>query len=267
MKISIVTSVYNESNYICDAIESVLGQDYHDIEYIIVDGGSTDGTVEKIMAYKDRAIIISEPDEGLYDALNKGICKATGDYIGFVHSNDMLYDTHVISDVADHIKKTQCDIFYGDGIFVENTKKGDKVVRKWIGGKYSKKKVASGWLPLHTTMFIRRETYLQNGLYDTSYRIAGDTHLLIRYFYVLDLKISYLHRMISRMRMGGVSTSIHHTESKWEEDVRAYGCYGFGRSVVVRKILRKIPQYLSQKAFYSSALRKVLYKLKITKKR
>lgn len=265
MKITIVTSVYNESNYICDAIESVLGQDYPDIEYIIIDGGSTDGTVEKIMAYKDRVTVISEPDNGLYDALNKGIRKATGDYIGFVHSNDTLYDSHVISDVAAHIQKTQCDIFYGDGVFVENTKKGARIVRKWIGGKYSKNKVARGWLPLHTTMFIRRETYLQNGLYDTTYHIAGDTHLLLKYFYVLDLKISYLHRLISRMRMGGVSTSIHHTESKWQEDVRAYGCYGFGRRVVVCKIMRKVPQYLSQKSFYSCAINKVLSKLKVIK--
>lgn len=265
MKISLITCVYNEGNHICDAIESVLSQDYPDIEYIIVDGGSTDGTVEKVMAYKDRAIVISEPDDGLYDGLNKGIRMATGDYVGVVHSNDKLYDSHVISDVAAHLEKTHCDIFYGDGVFVENIDKGGRVVRKWIGGKYSKKKVAHGWLPLHTTMFISRETYLKHGLYDTSYRIAGDTHLLLKFFYALDLKITYLHRYISRMRMGGVSTSIHHTESKWQEDLRAYGTYGFGRAVVVQKIMRKVPQYMLQPAFYSSAVSKILKKMKLIK--
>lgn len=265
MKISLITCVYNECNYICDAIESVLLQDYPDIEYIIIDGGSTDGTAEKVMAYKDRAIVISEPDKGLYDGLNKGIRMATGDYIGVVHSNDMLYDCHVISDVAAHIAKTHCDIFYGDGVFVENRKKGAKVVRKWIGGSYSKRKVAHGWLPLHTTMFISRDTYLQHGLYDTTYHIAGDTHLLLKYFYELDLRITYQHRLISRMRMGGVSTSIHHTESKWHEDVKAYGTYGFGRIVVVQKIMRKLPQYISQPAFYPYAASKILRKLKLIK--
>jgi glycosyltransferase len=204
--------------------------------------------------------IISEPDKGLYDALNKGIKKATGDYVGFVHSDDILYDEHVISRVVKQIIKTKCDVFYGDGIFVDE-QNTDEVIRNWISGKYDKKKLRRGWLPLHPTMYIKREVYLKRGLYDSSYKIAGDTDLLLRYMKDGDLNCSYLHKPIVRMRMGGMSTSIRGSFKKWEEDCRAYKSNGFRSCIVMGKILIKVPQYLRQLSFYKRVGRKILTKL------
>lgn len=246
-------------NHIGDAIQSVLSQNYPDIEYIVIDGGSTDGTLSVVKRYEGKiSKIISEPDKGLYDALNKGIKLATGDYIGFVHSDDMLYDNHVISRIVNHIKKTQCDVFYGDGIFVSahNT---NMIVRNWIGGKYSKQKVKTGWLPLHPTMYIKRDVYLKHGLYDISYKIAGDTDLLVRYLYKENLCVSYLHKYIIRMRMGGVSTSVGRTKDKWTEDMRIYRSHGLSSFCLVGKVARKIPQFLSYKSL-SSRFKKLFRK-------
>lgn len=259
MKVTIITAVYNSMNHIGDAIQSVLSQNYPDIEYIVIDGGSTDGTLSVVKQYEGRiSKIISEPDKGLYDALNKGIKLATGDYIGFVHSDDMLFDDYVISRIVNHIKKTRCDVFYGDGIFVsaQNTK---MIVRNWIGGKYSKQKVRTGWLPLHPTMYIKRDVYLKHGLYDISYKIAGDTDLLVRYLYKENLSVSYLHKYIIRMRMGGVSTSVGRTKDKWTEDMRIYRSHGLSSFCLVGKVARKIPQFLSFKSI-SSRLKKLFGK-------
>ncbi len=261
MKISIITVVYNQRVYIADAIESVLAQDYPDIEYIIVEGKSTDGTMDVIEPYRARiekrnGKIVSEADKGLYDALNKGILLATGDYVGFVHADDVLYDKNVISRVVEHIKKTSCDVFYGDGIFTpaENIY---VVIRDWISGSYSKTKVKWGWLPLHPTMYIRRQTYLENGLYDASYDTAGDTELLIRYLYNKSLKVAYLHSYIIRMRLGGKSTSIWNSQKIWREDVRAYHTNGLSSLAIIGKRLSKIQQFVCHRSFYGYYWRKV----------
>lgn len=258
MKITIITAVYNSENHIRDAILSVLSQNYPNIEYIIVDGGSTDNTLNVVKEYEDRITkIISEPDKGLYDALNKGIKMATGDYVGFVHSDDMLYDSHVISRVVNFIQTTPCDVFYGDGIFV-SPKNIDVVVRNWVGGNYSKNKVRTGWLPLHPTMFIKRKVYMECGLYNVSYKIAGDTDLLIRYLYKENLRVAYLPRYIIKMRMGGLSTSMSGTRDKWAEDIKIYRSHGLSGFCLVGKVLRKVPQFLTQKS-----LRTYINKLRI----
>ena len=135
MKISIITSCYNRVETIRGSIESVLAQDYSDIEYIIVDGASSDGSVEAIRAvikgHEDKVKFISEPDHGMYEAINKGIRLATGDYVGLVHSDDFLYSPHTVSDIVKRLKETHADFLYGDGLFV-NPENTDKVVRKWI---------------------------------------------------------------------------------------------------------------------------------------
>ena len=151
MKISIITSCYNRAATIRGAIESVLAQDYDNIEYIIVDGASTDGTMDIVNEYRARvAKIISEPDHGMYEAINKGIRVATGDVIGLLHSDDFFYNNGVVSRIVERMKITRADFLYGDGLFVDpdNT---DKVVRNWIGGSYRLWKVRHGWLPLHPT--------------------------------------------------------------------------------------------------------------------
>lgn len=144
MKVSIITSCFNREKTIAQAIESVLSQDYPNIEYIVVDGASKDNTLAIINRYTGRiSHIISEPDKGMYEGINKGIRAATGDIIGLLHSDDFLYSTNTISRIVERFEETQADFIYGNGLFVDfdNT---NKVVRNWIGGKYSKWKVRHG---------------------------------------------------------------------------------------------------------------------------
>ena len=245
MRVSIITSCYNREKTIRDAIESVLAQDYVDIEYIIVDGASTDKSMSIINEYRNRvAHIISEPDHGMYEAINKGIRVATGDVIGLVHSDDFLYDKHIISDIVEKFQETKADFVYGDGVFVDS-EKTDRPVRKWISGKYARWKVKLGWLPLHPTCYIRREIMEQKGLYDESFKIAADTDLLVRYLYGNDLKVAYLPKFIVRMRMGGLSTDSAKRRQMWDEDIRVYSAHGFlAVPTKIMKMMWKVPQFI-----------------------
>lgn len=249
MKVSIITTCYNRETTIRGAIESVLSQDYSDIEYIVVDGASKDGTLAVVNEYKDRiAKIVSEPDKGMYEAINKGIRMSTGDIVGLVHSDDMLYDSHVVSDIVKTFKDSNVDFVYGDGIFV-NFNDTNKLVRNWIGGPYHRWKVRCGWLPLHPTCYIRRDVMLQEGLYDESFHIAADTELLVRYLYKAHLKVFYLKRKIIRMRMGGLSTDSEKRRLMWNEDIRLYTAHGF-KPVILTKLMKmawKVPQFIEAK--------------------
>lgn len=246
MKVSIITSCYNREKTIAQAIESVLGQDYPQIEYIVVDGASTDGSLAAIGRYADRiARIISEPDKGMYEGINKGIRAATGDIVGLLHSDDFLFSTHTVSRIVEEFRKTNADFVYGNGLFVDAGDTG-KVIRNWIGGSYSKWKVRHGWLPLHPTCYIRRECLDRYGLYDESYRIAADSDLLVRYLYEADLKVAYLDEYIVRMRMGGLSTDSRRRKQMWDEDLRMYRSHGFpALATKLMKMAWKIPQFIS----------------------
>ena len=249
MKVSIITACYNRKATIQGAIESVLAQDYPDIEYIIVDGLSNDGSIDIINQYQGKvAKIVSERDHGMYEAINKGIRLATGDIIGLVHSDDFLYDSHVISDVVKRFEKSGADFVYGDGVFV-NADNINKPVRNWIGGTYHKWKVRLGWLPLHPTCYIRRDVMMLEGLYDESFKIAADTDLLVRYLYKANLKIDYMPRRIIRMRMGGLSTDSEKRKLMWNEDVRLYKAHGFTPAVLTKiiKMTWKVPQFIEAK--------------------
>lgn len=248
MKVSIITSCFNREGTIREAIESVLSQDYPDIEYIVVDGASTDNSLEIIREYKDKiATIISEPDNGMYEGINKGISVATGDIIGLLHSDDFLYSQNTISRIVKAFRYMEADIVYGNGLFVDG-KNTDKVVRNWISGEYSKKKVVRGWLPLHPTVYIKRSAMDYWGIYDDSYKIAADSDFLVRYLYEATLKVAYLNEYIVKMRMGGLSTSFKRTKQKWEEDLRMYREHGFNPyRALAGKIISKIPQFISAK--------------------
>ena len=245
MRVSIVTACYNRCATIRGAIESVLAQDYDDIEYIVVDGASTDGSSDVINEYRDKiSKIISEPDHGMYEAINKGIRMATGDIIGLVHSDDMLYDNEVISDIVWKFEEAKADFVYGDGIYVKSDDI-HKLVRIWKGGAYHRWKVKLGWLPLHPTCYIRRDVMMREGLYDESYKIAADTDLLVRYLYKAQLKVAYLHRRIIRMRMGGLSTDSEKRKLMWDEDIRLYKAHGFAAiPTKLMKMMWKIPQFV-----------------------
>ncbi len=249
MKVSIITSCYNRESFVSSAIKSVLTQDYSNIEYIIVDGSSTDQSInvikKTIAGYENQVKFISEPDNGMYEAINKGIQLSTGDIIGLVHSDDVLYDNHVISTIVAVFKNSGADFIYGDGIYVNDTM--DKVVRDWKGGKYARWKVRCGWLPLHTTCYIKRDVMKQCGLYDESYKIAADTNLLVDYLYYQNLRVVYLNKYIICMRMGGMSTDKKMRSQMWKEDLRLYSYYGFYPVVLIKlfKMFWKIPQFIN----------------------
>ncbi len=251
MKISIITSCYNRERTIRSCVESVLAQDYHDIEYIIVDGASTDRSVdiihEAIAGHESRVKLISEPDHGMYEAINKGIRMATGDYVGLVHSDDFLFSPQTVGHIVERLAATHADFLYGDGLFVnpENTK---QVVRKWIGGTYRLWKVRHGWLPLHPTCYVRREVMERRGLYNESYRIAADSDLLFRYLLGGDITVTYLPEYIVRMRMGGMSTDSAKRRQMWKEDIRMYHSHGMNATVTkIEKMMWKVPQFVKAK--------------------
>ena len=237
---------------VADTIKSVLQQDYPNIEYIIVDGMSTDNTLSVIKretADRHNDIkLVSEPDSGIYDALNKAIRMAAGDIIGLCHSDDVLFASNTISRVVECCERTDCDLLYADGLFVD-ADNSHRVVRRWIGGHYSKWKVRHGWLPLHTTCYIKREFMQKHGLYDTQYRIVADTDLLLRYLLMPEIKVAYLHEYVTRMRMGGVSTDASQRRKMWREDVKAYANHGFAFPTIkkVEKVMWKIPQFIMAK--------------------
>ncbi len=248
MKVSIITSCYNREATIRDAIESVLSQDHPDIEYIVVDGASKDNSLSIINEYKDRiATIISEPDKGMYEGINKGMRAATGDVIGLIHSDDFFYSTDTISKIVKQIKEQKADILYGNGLFVDFTDTS-KVVRNWISGEYKKSNMRNGWLPLHPTVYIRKECFDQMGLYNENYKIAADSDFLVRYMYNGDFKVTYYNDYVVRMRMGGLSTDPKKMKQKWSEDIRLYKSHGFNPYwTLMCKIASKIPQFISAK--------------------
>ncbi|MDQ1243685.1 MAG: hypothetical protein QG567_588 [Campylobacterota bacterium] len=207
MKISIITVVWNNKETIKDAIDSVLGQTYKNIEYIIVDGASTDGTVEVVQSYGDKiSKFVSEPDRGLYDAMNKGIALATGDVVGILNSDDFYIDEYVIEKIVKEFEDKQVDSVFADLVFVkpENL---DNVVRYYDSSHFSPDKFAYGWMPAHPTFFVKREVYEKYGVFKTDYKIAADYELLTRFFAKHKISYSYIKEPIVKMRMGGASTS------------------------------------------------------------
>ena len=241
IKISIITVVWNNKETIRDAIDSVLSQTYKDIEYIIIDGASTDGTVEIIKSYGNKITkFTSEPDNGLYDAMNKGIKLATGDVIGILNSDDFYIDEFVIEKVVKVFEEQEVDSLFADLVYVkpDNVK---KTVRHYDSSQFNPEKFAYGWMPAHPTFFVKRSAYEKYGLFKTDYKIAADYELLVRLLYKHKLTYSYLQEVTIKMRMGGMSTS--GLKSNWilnQEIIRA--CSENGISTNMFKVLSKYPK-------------------------
>ena len=248
MKVSIITTCYNREKTIAQAIESVLNQDYPDIEYIVVDGGSRDDSLKIIRSYGSRiSKVVSERDGGMYEAINKGIKMAEGDIVGLLHSDDFLIHNHIISEIVERFKQTAADMVYGDGLFVD-ADQTDKVIRDWRSGNYRRWKVRLGWLPLHPTAYIKRNVMGQYGLYNEKYQIAADSDFLLRYLYKADLKVEYLGKYVLRMRMGGLSTDGKKRKAMWKEDVEMFRENGFwGVPEKILKMCWKVPQFVNAK--------------------
>lgn len=207
MKISIITVVYN-NECIATAIESVIRQDYPWIEYIVVDGGSTDHTLDIIAAYRNKIQkVVSEPDLGIYDAINKGIKLATGDVLGLLHSDDFLADEGVISRIAKLFQEhPNTDAAYADVIFTDRQDL-NKVTRYYSSKHFKPWMFKFGFQPAHPTFYAKRALFAQYGLYSTCYKIAGDFELLMRFLYIHKVKTLYVRDVWVKMRMGGVSTA------------------------------------------------------------
>lgn len=206
MKISIVTVVYNCADTISGCIESVLNQDYDNIEYIVVDGASKDGTVEVIKKYEDRiSKFVSEKDKGIYDAMNKGIRMATGDVVGILNADDFFYSNDTISKIAAAFKQQpELDATIADIVFVNAD--NSRILRHYNARKWRPAKFAWGYMPPHPSFFCKRPLFDKLGYYKTDYKIAADYELLIRFLFVNNINFKYLPIITTRMRMGGVST-------------------------------------------------------------
>lgn len=244
MKVSIITIVFNNAQFIESCIQSVLNQTYPDIEHIIIDGGSTDGTQDIIKPYIPQlGYFISEKDKGLYNALNKGIKASTGDVIGILHSDDFFYEPSTIEKVVAAFKTSEADLVYANGLYVD--RKDIKDVKRIYKSKpFKKRNLKFGWIPLHTTIYAKTAVFQQYGLYDESYNIASDYEISIRWFQTPAIKKHFLNQWVVKMRLGGKSTNIKLQKKKSREDliiIRKKHLLGW--VTLFCKILRKVKQY------------------------
>lgn len=203
MRMSIITVVYNRVSTIRNTIESVLSQSYKNIEHIIIDGGSTDGTLEVILKYES-LVCLSEPDSGIYDAMNKGIQLATGDLVGILNSDDVFYSDDVISKIVAAFQSTNVDATIGNVEFVSDN--NQRVLRNYSSRNWSTNKFSWGFMPPHPSFFVRRSMFDIHGYYNVDYSICGDYDLLIRYLHVHKLNWVHLDVITTKMHLGGVST-------------------------------------------------------------
>lgn len=207
MRVTIITPTYNSARYLEDCILSVASQDFEDIEHIIVDGKSTDGTMDIVRKYGDKvARWSSETDRGMYDAINKGMEMATGDVIGILNSDDVLAGTDVIRSIANAFNQHGTDTLYGDLEYVD-PEDLDKIYRVWKGKPYRRKLFKYGWMPAHPTFYIRRNLVAQYGGYQNHYYSAADYEFMSRYLFHYRLSAYYLPKLLVKMRRGGQSNS------------------------------------------------------------
>jgi glycosyltransferase involved in cell wall biosynthesis len=206
-KISIITVCYNSAKTIAETIQSVLSQDYPNIEYIVVDGVSTDGTQDIVKSYGSKiSKFVSEPDKGLYDAMNKGIGFATGDIIGIINSDDIYADNQVFSRVVTAVTEKNVDVVYGD-LFYFKSGFPDTPLRYYRGGVFSLSRVSFGLMPPHPTFFIKRSVYEKFGRFDTTYTLSADFDLILRFLGLHKVRFEYIPQILVKMRTGGKSTS------------------------------------------------------------
>lgn len=242
-----MTVVFNCFNFIADCIESVIAQDYADLEHIIVDGGSTDGTVSIIKRYQyHTAYFISEPDKGMYDALNKGIAVATGDIIGTLNADDWLAGNDVVSSVVAGFVKNNCDAVYGNINFIARQDPG-RITRRWKSKPYSSINLEYGWMPAHPTLYMKRELYLCKGLYSLDFGTCADYELILRFLYKSDASAVFLNKLMVVMRNKGMSNgSFAKIFAALLNDYHALVCNKLPNPLLVLflKKIRKVPQFL-----------------------
>lgn len=248
MKVSIITVTKDSEKYLSDCIDSVKRQNFKNIEYIVIDGRSTDRTLDIIQQNEDHIDYwISETDRGMYDAINKGISQATGDIIGILNSDDMFASADSVRSIVDCFETTGTDSVYGDLVYVDaqNTK---KVLRYWKGSSYKRSRFRYGWMPAHPTFYMKRELIQKYGLYENHYYTAADYEFMARYLFLHKVSAQYIDAMLVKMRSGGISNITF--KSRFRANRRDFlamrkNRIPFSFLVSVLKPLIKIPQFNS----------------------
>ena len=223
MKISIITVVLNNSSHIEDCINSVLNQTHKNVEYIVIDGESTDGTIGIIKKYeKNISSWLSEPDYGIYDAMNKGIKRASGDIIGILNSDDIYSDNNTINNIAACFTENDVDTCYGDLAYVDRNDI-HKTIRRWKSNRYRRNNFRRGWMPPHPTFFVKRGIYEKYGGFNLDFPLAADYELMLRFLYKYRISTSYIPRVLVKMRTGGsCRPSFHNILHNMAENYRAW---------------------------------------------
>jgi glycosyltransferase len=246
MKISVITVCYNSEKYLGDTIGSVAAQTYGNIEYIVIDGKSTDGTINIIRTSEGRiSKWISEPDNGLYDAMNKGIALATGDVVGFLHSDDFFPHRQVIGKIAEVFGRTGTDAVFGDIRYVDQSNPS-KVLTSRKYGKYKRWKMLLGWHPPHPAFYVKREFLVNGGWFDTSFHISADYDHMLLLLIGKKIRTEYIPEVLVMMRVGGVSNrTMKNVRKKWREDYRALRKNHFGTPLTIfLKTMRPVSHFL-----------------------
>ena len=246
MKVSIITAVMNRADTIAHAIDSVQSQSHRDLEHVIQDGGSQDGTVDVIRRLSDsRTQLVSELDTGIYDAINRGIARSSGDVVGLLHSDDFFPHHDVVSRITEAFEDPAVDAVYGDLDYVSAVDP-NRVIRRWRAGVASPAKLRRGWMPPHPTLYVRAKIFRDHGAYDTSFEIAADYDAILRFFGTGKVRSAYLPEVLVKMRLGGASNaSLGHILKKSKEDLRALrrnGVGGYG--TLVLKNISKVGQFV-----------------------
>ena len=247
MKISVITVCFNAAETIADTIESIRCQSHPDIEYIVVDGGSTDETLSIIERNRDViSVLITGPDNGMYDAANKGISSAAGEIVGMLNADDFYADKDVLKDVASSVEDG-CDAVYGDLHYVDR-EHPQTIKRNWISGSFDRKSFLSGWMPPHPTFFLRKNAYESYGMFRLDFESAADYELMLRMLYKHSLKPRYIDRVLVKMRVGGKSNvSIANRIRANREDRKAWTINGLKAAwyTLYLKPLSKLNQYVN----------------------
>ncbi len=245
VKISVITVCYNSAATIRDTIESVLAQDYADIEYLVIDGDSSDATMDIVRSYGDKIdVVVSEPDQGIYDAMNKGIRLATGDVIGILNSDDLYAYDSALSELVKLMMSSGSDTVFAD-LAIVDALDCDRVIRHYDSSKFHPGRLAYGWMPAHTTFMVRRELYVKHGGFLTDYQIAADFEMVARLLHTAAASYAYLPVIAVKMRAGGIST--RGFKNSWilnREIVRA--CRTNGIKTSLARVLLKIPAKLTE---------------------
>lgn len=247
MKMTIITVAYNSAATIAETLKSVASQTYEDIEHIVVDGASTDKTLDVVRAHGVRLTnVVSEPDSGIYDAMNKGLRLATGDLVGFLNADDMFAHRDVVASIAQAaLQNPSADAIYGDLVYVRQDQT-DQVLRQWRSGEFTRARLGFGWMPPHPTFYLRSSRLASVGLFNDTLRISADYDFMLRCLSAQDAQAVYIPDILVRMRAGGASNrSLKAMVRKSREDLRALRENNVGGWLTLMcKNLRKLPQFL-----------------------